>query len=43
MHIVFYEDLKESPVRVVSELLTTLGIRLDGERINCLSKYTTGQ
>jgi len=42
VHIVFYEDLKESPVRVITDLLTSIGFRLDGERIDCLIKNTTG-
>lgn len=43
IHLIFYEELKEQPVGVVAELLSTLGLDLDSRRVSCLKKYTSGK
>nr|XP_027209526.1 WSC domain-containing protein 1-like [Penaeus vannamei] len=43
LHVVFYEKLRESPIKEVRKMLNFLGVKPDEDRLACLSRHTEGR
>ncbi|XP_047469295.1 WSC domain-containing protein 2-like isoform X2 [Penaeus chinensis] len=43
LHVVFYERLRENPIKEVRKILTFLGVKPDEGRLACLSRHTEGR
>lgn len=43
LHVVFYEKLRESPIKEVRKMLKFLGVKPDEDRLACLSRHTEGR